>query len=455
MPSERTTYRKLISAKLKDRKIVWVGSQGCDAIPLTEFKHPVISICFGYPAKHEEITEYTYEHMMNLRVNPYTYDANEDDSEGIKELQRILIQELADHCCLIPYKSMRIIDTAYFLNHRSTLLLGHFSEFQRPFTHKTWMETSLEEDGVRIIPWTYMQVNEATKQEIFRTALEKPLMLRINASSAGSGIMRVDSKENFNAAWDWLLQHNTPLVAYSPYFTGASPISGSATVFPDGRVALHPISLQCIGVPDLTSMNFGYSGNDFGATQDVPDAIINQFEGMLRHVGKWLAAKGYLGVFGVDALLHEDHLFFNEVTPRFLASSKLSSEVDEMLGRPNMYMTHMAAFLGLPPPPQIPLRELNAIQPQLGQMIFHNTQPHLVTVETNKEAYNELPFTVSQTPKSDVSVAPGSPISTLCWNEKILEPNGLLNETGKFIASTFLETITIRPHGLKLKPPRS
>lgn len=453
MPSERTTYRKLISSKLKDRKIVWVGSQGCDAIPLTEFKHPVVSICLGHPAKHEDITEHTYERLMNTRVNPYIYDAEKDNSEGIKELQRILIQELSEPCCLIPHKPMRIVDTAYFLNHRTTELLGHFSDFQRPFTHKTWIETALEDDGIRIIPWNYVQVNEAAKQKIFRAALETPLMLRIDASCAGYGIMRIDNKENFDAAWSWLLKHNTPLVAYSPYFTGASPISGAASVFPDGRVALHPISLKCIGNPDSPAANHGYSGNDFGAAQDLPDAVINQFEGMLRHVGKWLAAKGFLGIFGIDALLHEENLLFNGITPNFLASSGLSSQVDEMLGRPNMYMTHMASFLGLPPPPQIPLRELNSIQPQLGQMIFHNTQPHLVTVETNKETYTDLPFSVSQTPKPDVSVTPGSPISTLRWSEKILEPDGMLNETGKFIASTFRETITIRPHGLNLKPP--
>lgn len=454
MPTERTTYRKRISGKIKDRKIVWVGSRGCDAIPLTDFKNPIVSICYGSPAQHEAITEYTYESMMHHRVNPYTYDASADTSEGIKELRRILIKELEEPSCLIPYKPMAFIDTAYFLHHRHTMLLGLFSEFQHPFNHKTWIETALHDKGIRIIPWKYLEITEAAKQEIYRAAMEKPVMLRIHAASARSGLVRVDSKESFETAWEWLQKHETQLVAYSPYFSGASSLSASATVFSDGRVSLHPLSLQCIGVPELTPLNAGYSGNDFGMIHDLPEHIINQLEAMIRDVGQWLASKGFMGAFGIDALLHDEQLYFIEANPRFLGSSKMCASVDKILDRPDVYMTHMAAFLGLPPPPQIPLRELTTKQPQLGQMIFHNTQPHLVTVQKNLTEYEKLPFGVTQTPESSVSVAPGGPISTLDWTEPLLQTNGSLNETGKFIADTFLQSITIYPQGLVPERPK-
>lgn len=454
MPTERTTYRKRIYGKIKDRKIVWVGSRGCDAIPLTDFKNPVVSICYGSPSQHEAITEYTYESMMQHRVNPYTFDAASDTSEGVKELRRILIKELEEPCCLIPYKPMAFIDTAYFLHHNHTKLLGLFSEFQHPFNHKTWIETALHDSGIRIIPWKYLEINEASKQEIFRAAMENPIMLRVHAASAASGLVRIDSKESFEAAWAWLVEKAAPLIAYSPYFSGASSLSASATVFSDGRVALHPLSLQCIGVPELTPVNSGYSGNDFGIIHDLPVHIINQLEAMIRDVGHWLASKGFIGAFGIDALMHEEQLYFIEANPRFLGSSKMCACVDQQLERPDVYMTHMAAFLELPPPPQIPLRELTTQQPQIGQMIFHNTYPHTVTIQRNNKQYKNLPFGVTQTPDSSVSVAPGGPISTLDWNEPLLQPNGTLNETGKFIANTFLESIAIYPQGLSPSRPK-
>ncbi|MCT4535873.1 hypothetical protein [Halodesulfovibrio sp.] len=454
MPTERTTYRKHLYGKIKDRKIVWVGSRGCDAIPLTDLKNPVVSICYGSPANYEGITEYTYEEMMHHRVNPYTYDSATDDSEGIKELRRILLQELAEPCCLIPYKPMAIIDTAYFLHHNHTKLLGLFSEFHHPFNHKTWIETALQETGMRIIPWKYLEIIEASKQEIYRAAMEQPIMLRVNAATAGSGLVRIDSKKSFEAAWEWLQEHKSSLIAYSPYFSGASSLSTSATVFPDGRVSLHPLSLQCIGVPELTPMNAGYSGNDFGIIRDIPVHIINQLEAMVREVGQWLASKGFTGSLGLTALLHDEQLYFIEANPRFLGSSKLCARVDKELDRPDVYMTHMASFLGLPPPPQIPLRELAAKQPQVGQMIFHNTQPNPVVVQRDDEAYAKLPFEVSQTPEPTVAVEPGSPISTIRWNEPILHPNGSLNETGQFIAGTFLQTIKVQPRGLLKERPK-
>lgn len=454
MPTERSTYRKHIHGKIKDRKIVWVGSRGCDAIPLTDFKNPIVSICYGSPAQHESITEYTYEEMMQERVNPYTFDATNDTSDGIKELRRMLIKELKKPCCLISYKPMSFIDTAYFLHHHNTKMLGLFSEFQQTFNHKTWIEIAVSEIGIHTIPWRYLEVNEASRQEIFHDMMKAPIMLRVHEASAGSGLIRIDSKDSFEASWEWLIQNEAPLIAYSPYFSGASSLAASATVFSDGRVALHPLSLQCIGVPELTPHNAGYSGNDFGAIRDLPDNTINHLEAMIRDVGQWLASKGFIGAFGLDALLHEEQLYFIQANPRFLGSSKMCSSIDKALERPDVYMTHMAAFLGLPPPPQIPLRELIRIQPQLGQMIFHNTQPHFITVQKHAEEYGKLQFGVSQTPAESVSVAPGGPISTLHWNEPLLLANGTLNETGQFIANTFLESITIYPHGLSPERPK-
>ncbi|OBQ46629.1 ATP-grasp domain-containing protein [Halodesulfovibrio spirochaetisodalis] len=454
MPTERTTYRKHIYGKIKDRKIVWVGSRGCDAVPLTDFKNPVVSICYGSPAKHDHITEHSYEEMMNHRVNPYTYDAATDESEGSKELRRILMKELEEPSCLIPYKPMPIIDTAYFLNHRHTKLLGLFSEFHQPFCNKTWVETALEETGMHVIPWKYLEVIESSKQEIYRAAIEEPIMMRVNAASAGSGLVRIDSRESFESAWQWLQQHDATIIAYSNYYSGASSLSISASVFADGRVALHPLSLQCIGVPELTPINAGYSGNDFGIIRDLPVNTLNQLEGMVRDVGQWFASKGFMGAFGVNALLHDEHLYFIEANPRFLGSSKLCASIDTELDRPDIYMTHMAAFLGLPPPPQIPLRELVTHQPQVGQMIFHNVFPHLVTVQRDEQAYDQLPFAVSQTPDPKVAIAPGSPISTLQWDEPLLNPNGSLNETGRFIAESFFQTIKVQPLGLLKERPK-
>ncbi|MCG8529757.1 MAG: hypothetical protein MI749_03730 [Desulfovibrionales bacterium] len=450
MPSERTTYRKRIAGKLKDKKIVWVGSRSCDAIPLTEFKNNIVSICYGSPALHEAIKEHTYEEMMEHRVNPYTYDQTQDTSEGGRELRRLLIKELEEPSFVIPYRPMEMVDTAFFLHHEKTKMLGLFSEFQHPFNHKTWLETTLQNDGMRTIPWQYRQFNEAAKQEIYREVVEHPVMLRVNASAAGPGIVRIDSRHDFEAAWNWMTNHNAKLIAFSRYFSGASPICASATVYEDGRVALHPLSLQCIGVPELTPINSGYSGNDFGVTKDFPPHAFNQLEAMIRHTGQWLSSKGYLGSFGLDALFHNDEMYYIETNPRFMVSSKLTASIDAALDRPDVYMTHIASFLGLPPPPQIPLVELNALQPQMGQMIFHNTHPHLVKVQKRESHYNDLPFSVIQTPEPTVSVDPGSPISTLYWNEPLLLPNGHLNETGQFIAATFLQSITLRPQGLHL-----
>jgi hypothetical protein len=89
--------------------------------------------------------------------------------------------------------------------------------------------------------------------------------------------------------------------------------------------------------------------------------------------GRWLAAKGYLGAFGVDALLAGDHVYLTEINPRFQGSSALSAWLDGELRRPDLFLCHMAAWLGVEAPPGPPLRELVAAQPPAAQVVAHNT----------------------------------------------------------------------------------
>ena len=67
---------------------------------------------------------------------------------------------------------------------------------------------------------------------------------------------------------------------------------------------------------------------------------------IVRAVGSWLSKWGYLGVFGVDLLIHDGIVYFVELNARFQGSSVLADQLDQQMGRPGVFAMHLAAFLG-------------------------------------------------------------------------------------------------------------
>lgn len=72
-------------------------------------------------------------------------------------------------------------------------------------------------------------------------------------------------------------------------------------------------------------------------------------------------------------MLHEGTVYLVEVNPRFQGSSMLAARIDRRMGRPDLFLCHLAAFLGLEPPDMAEgVPELAASQPELAHIICHN-----------------------------------------------------------------------------------
>ena len=92
-----------------------------------------------------------------------------------------------------------------------------------------------------------------------------------------------------------------------------------------------------IGIPGSTLNTFGYCGNDFTRIRELDVTVLQALQEMTIRAGRWLSSMGYVGAFGVDALLHEGEVFLTEVNPRYQGSSLLSSHLDAALDRPDVF----------------------------------------------------------------------------------------------------------------------
>jgi hypothetical protein len=158
----------------------------------------------------------------------------------------------------------------------------------------------------------------------------------------------------------------------APFLDPSVPLNVNACIFPDGSLSLHGPSLQLIGISGTALSRFNYCGNDFARVRDLDPAVLRALQELAVGAGRWLSSMGYVGAFGVDALLHQGTVYLTEVNPRFQGSSLLSAHLDLALDRPDVYLTHAAAFLGLPPPGAWDLRDLAREQPPAAQIFARN-----------------------------------------------------------------------------------
>jgi hypothetical protein len=161
-------------------------------------------------------------------------------------------------------------------------------------------------------------------------------------------------------------------LAASPLLEPHIPLNVNACLFRDGAISLHPASVQLIGLEGCTNRRFGYCGNDFGAIKDLDAETLEKVEALVLSSGAWLCSQGYIGAFGVDAIIHEGVVMLAEVNPRLQGSSLLSAIIDKRMDCADIYLCHLAAHLDLQAPPVRRLSEIVRDQPHVTQVLVHN-----------------------------------------------------------------------------------
>jgi len=389
-----------IDRRLGARALIFFGTRGADAETL--FQIPQFEAVFSQiaPLQALSIHEMCLEALTGERVDLDQYNIDTDDRDEVRQLRRGLLRQFERPAAVLPYRPSAVLASAWFPRSRTTQYLGVFHEQQASFEHKPWVERELAKCGVRVIPWRYFADDEVNL--IRERAATGPLVLRANKTDGGAGVRLVLSPDDVEDLWP---RHGDGFLAAAPFLEGGIPLNVNACAFRDGRVSLHGVSLQLIGITGSTRRRFGFCGSDFARAVDLDPQAINQLETMASVAGGWLSKHGYVGAFGIDALLCDDgRAYLTEVNPRFQGSSLVSAYVDRELERPDLYMSHIAAFLDLDPPPPSPLRELVVRQPPYAHIICHNTTSR--ALHTLSDSPDALPIRCRLIPRNNVAVKP-------------------------------------------------
>ncbi len=403
MSNSRQRRIEEIEKRLGTRSLIWFGTRGSDSQALLQIRQfrEVFSIIA--PLGSLSIPcEVCLENMKRIRVDLDRYSIDYDSSPEAQDLIRRLFSSLTKPTVVAMYRPSRFFTSIYYPRCDFVEYLGQFQERQAPFEHKPWVESELRKRGVRVVPWRYLGDTERARLE---EILEQgPVVLRASRSDGGLGLSLITKLEDFSALSP---AHADNFIGAAPYLYPNIPLNVNACVFQDGSVSLHSPSLQLIGLEGFTGRTFGYCGNDFAKVRDLDSNVLDQLEEIVVRSGRWLARMGYLGAFGVDALLYEGDVYLTEINPRFQGSSHLSSRLDMDLDRADMFLEHIAAFLGLPPSekPMRHLRELASEQHRVSQVVCHNFYPYSMRRNCKSVVDTDF-FTCQLLPKSNVAIDP-------------------------------------------------
>ncbi len=320
------------------------------------------------------------------RVNPDLYELDDDPSEAAAWLIDQAI-DLADGGVIVAYRpSKRLHQRA---GAAGIAITAMNPVTQRRFENKLWVEQRMSELGLPTLGWRTVEVPSVESDD-------GPVVVRGPGGGGGTGMHLAPTIRSVPSG-----------SVVSTYLDDALSVNLTGCCFPDGSVSVHLATLQLIGITECTDLDFGYCGNDAAAlATTVESGQLDELQTLVRRVGSWLhQSAGWLGVFGVDALLTDHSAVFCEVNPRFQGSSNLVSAAARREGRPGLHVEHLAAFLGFTPGDE-----------QLGgpdtaddaQVVFHNTTGSPVLAETGRWHDDDA---IELLPPAGTTVAPGAPIA--------------------------------------------
>ena len=373
---KRREFVEEVERRIGRRKFVWFGILGANARALTPIAQ--FAEAFSIIAPGDVPGAVCIERLSGERVDTVGYQLRPDQSEVHREFYRRLYASLSEPAVVVTHEASRFFSSVHFLRQQYVQHLGLFYERQVVFDHKPWVESELRKIGVNVVPWRYLSTHDrvalwSAMEEALR---EGPIVIRANRSGGGDGLSIVRQMEDLPSG----LPDRTAdgFLAVAPFFESGVPLNVNACAFPDGAISLHAPSLQLIGIPGSALSALAYCGNDFARIKELDAPVLQALEEMTVLAGRWLVSMGYVGAFGVDALVHEGRVFLTEVNPRFQGSSLLSAHLDRTLDRPDVFLAHVGAFLGVPAPEPWSLATLAREQPRAAHIVTRNTRPEPV-----------------------------------------------------------------------------
>lgn len=165
----------------------------------------------------------------------------------------------------------------------------------------------------------------------------KNYVIQQNRSSGGFGTFYVEKKEQ---ALNIFRERYNELFIISPYVENGLSVNINAIVC-NNQIYLFPISLQII---ENNNNRLIYHGADYIAAQNINAEIQTKIKKYSKVILEHVQSLGYRGIIGIDFIVKDGNVYFQEINPRYQASSFLIDASLTENGYPVLTEINLSSF---------------------------------------------------------------------------------------------------------------
>lgn len=324
----------------------WVGQRAHDASGINAVFPLDFIVSCDYGSDTDEFFSgnvISLEKLTNERKNWSNEDLNYSlDGDTGKQFWTYL-SELNSQAQAICYRSFprleKIEDRDNFLK-----IYSSSSKLKHRLDDKIRFREKLESLGANTIPGFVTELRRETYNDI-KSALSSPFVIQFPYGSSGSHTFVITNKKEYDSLVKEYKEHRAIIMRF---INGISVCINLIAIELAGktRIITSFPSVQLIGIKSCSSSSTTFCGNDFSAMSDLDEAVISKVKDMSGKIGKWVASEGFQGMFGIDMIIKDDHVYPLEINPRFQNSTALFTELEIVNKRhPQLFLFHIASFL--------------------------------------------------------------------------------------------------------------
>jgi hypothetical protein len=333
----------LLKSAFAPQAIFWRNLVGAYSIGLDRFAPVSVVACSDHgkevdPIQGETgIRFYTLEEITHTRSAPVGQPKESDEEQGLIRVLSRLPKDRYAIACPVP---SRMLDE--FVRETG------FRSASTPYKIASWLAEKenwfqlFDEIGLPRLSGRWIRLGEMRFAELADT-VGPVFVAQLSRGLSGSGTAVIRSEREYEHAG---ARFGDALAWVAPYMTGPSLVT-HGVVLEHGTIVGYP-SVQLVGFDECHARPGVFCGNDFYATRRVPSALITQLQEQTERMGRGMASLGFRGIFGVDFVTDPEmrNAYAVDLNPRWLGSTALLSQAEEVAGRTPLAALDLATRLG-------------------------------------------------------------------------------------------------------------
>jgi hypothetical protein len=333
----------LLKSSFQPPAIFWRNLVGAYSVGIDRFAPISVVACSDQGRELDLIQNetgirfYTLEEITHTRTAPVGQPKESDEERGlIRVLERLPKDRYAIAC---PVPSRMLDEFVRESGFRSASVPYHPASWLAE--KENWFQV-FRDLGLPRLAGRWMRLAEMSFAELAKT-MGPVFVAQLSRGLSGSGTAMIRSESDYEKA---AVRFGDALAWVAPYMAGPSLVM-QGVVLERGTIVGYP-SVQLVGYDECHARPGTFCGNDFYAIHRVPSVLVNEVQEQTERMGQWMAGFGFRGIFGIDFVTDAEqrNAYAVDLNPRWLGSSALLAQAEEVAGRTPLAALDLATRLG-------------------------------------------------------------------------------------------------------------